>query len=163
MTRSYAGSVPTLRKAAQSRLFLVLFAGICLGCGKAPSFQVAPVSGRITLDGEPLEGGTVTFVPDKRRKTSGPIGVGQIQPDGTYQIVTDPGGLALRGAVVGFHKIRVVYAPWETVDGKWTKPDADTDFPRQFLSEETSGLDAEVLADIANAIDLDLERSASSP
>lgn len=140
---------------------LLALLGICLGCGRSGSYKVAAVTGRVTLDGQPLTGGIVTFVPDMQRKTKGPIGVGEIQRDGTYRIVTDPGGDAKAGAVVGFHRIRITHVPGERVDVKGRKPDPKTQFPRLFISEDTSGLNAEVRTGTTNTVNLDLKRPVS--
>lgn len=143
------------------RLSLLVALGTCAGCGKSGTVQTAPVTGRITLDGEPLDGGTVTFVPDKQRRTMGPIGVGEIREDGTYSIVTDPGGDVLKGAVVGYHRIRITLSPNQRTALRKAKRDDKNQLPRKFLSEGTSGLNAEVRAGITNSINLDLKRPAS--
>lgn len=131
-----------------------LILGAVAGCGKPSGLIVAAVTGTVTFDGVPVESGLVTFIPDAERGTNGPIGIGIIQPDGTYRVVTDPNGEALPGAVVGFHRIRI------------TQPDAEyrrkikkaTDvLPANLSSEQTSGLTAEVLAGVPNTIDLELE------
>ncbi|MDC0935991.1 hypothetical protein OAS39_06870 [Pirellulales bacterium] len=61
-----------------------LLVGIALattaGCGGKYN---ASVSGTVTLDGKPLESGTVAFHP----KSPGPIGFGTIQSDGSYEVM----------------------------------------------------------------------------
>jgi hypothetical protein len=42
-------------------LALVSWVAICSGCGDGP--RLVPVAGTVTLDGEPLEGATLSFVP----------------------------------------------------------------------------------------------------
>jgi hypothetical protein len=51
------------------------------GCGPADEFQHVGVSGKVTLGGKPLTGGTITFVP----LGSGPAAHGTIT-DGSYAI-----------------------------------------------------------------------------
>lgn len=60
--------------------FLILAAVGCGGSG------LTPLSGKVTLDGQPLTGasGTVMFVP----AGSGAAGTAVIKPDGTYQAMT---------------------------------------------------------------------------
>lgn len=52
-----------------------------LGCGLS---QEAAVSGTVTLDGKPLQKGMISFYPAEK----GPIGYGNIQPDGSYSLRT---------------------------------------------------------------------------
>ncbi|HOM17497.1 MAG TPA: hypothetical protein PLQ00_09220, partial [Thermoguttaceae bacterium] len=58
----------------------IVFVGFLAGCGgsgaKLP--PLASVSGKVTLDGNPLPRGTVTFIPDESKGTKGPTAVGQI-------------------------------------------------------------------------------------
>jgi hypothetical protein len=59
------------------------------GCSGSPKPVVGDVKGKVTLDGSPFSPGNVAF---KGRST----GVGttaQLQPDGTYRVVTPEGGL----------------------------------------------------------------------
>lgn len=58
-------------------LALILVAAI--GCGRP-----AEVTGRVTLDGEPVPAGVVTFTP----VGGGPSGYGAITPDGRYSVQT---------------------------------------------------------------------------
>ena len=50
-----------------------------LGCGDS---DFATVTGQVTLDGKQLDGGAVTFIPEK----SGALAYGDIAPDGTYSL-----------------------------------------------------------------------------
>src|SRR5262249_41820309 len=134
---------------------LVFVLLIAPGCGKSNPYEVAPVTGRVTLDGKALTDGMVTFVPDRSQETVGPIGVARIQRDGTYRIVTDPGGDARDGAVVGFHRIRV--RPRVVFRAESAKQPVTYPFPAVFTSELTSGLTAEVEPGIDNMIDVDME------
>jgi hypothetical protein len=64
------------------------------GCGGE---KLAQVSGRITVDGKPVPGGTISFVPP-----TGKAAVGSISPDGTYTLGTYQ---TSDGALVGPHKV----------------------------------------------------------
>jgi hypothetical protein len=67
------------------------------GCGSG--LTLAPVSGRVRVDGQPVTSGTIMFHP-----ASGPAAVGTIQSDGTYTLATlRPGD----GAVVGTHRVTI--------------------------------------------------------
>lgn len=70
-----------------SLILLVVFSG----CGGSSGPPTAPVSGKVTLDGAPLEGAIVNFT------TGGFVGSGRTGADGSYSLVT--------GAAVGENKV----------------------------------------------------------
>ena len=82
----------------QQLLLLFLLLPI-FGCG-GESYKVAPVSGRVTLDGKPLAKGHITFVPlgTKENQAPGPTAWSFTDADGRYKLVITP---ATPGAVVG--------------------------------------------------------------
>lgn len=67
------------------------------GCGRGP--EMAPVSGKVTYNGQPLKFGSVTFQPQKGQPARG-----EILSDGTFTLSTFKAG---DGAAVGTHKVRV--------------------------------------------------------
>lgn len=97
----------------------LLGAAFLVGCGPAAP-TIYPVSGTITLDGKPLEGATVTFVP-----ASGPPSNGMTDAAGKYTIMT--GGKP--GAVAGPCQVAVTKAA-----GSVAAPAAGGD-PRQQMEE----------------------------
>lgn len=82
---------------------MLLFA---VGCGASSEFEMVPVSGTITLDGQPLEGAEVVFAPKQIDKQAavGPASIGTTDAAGNYMLKTTKG---LEGAVVGEHKVAV--------------------------------------------------------
>lgn len=132
-------------------------AGVLLaGCGGS-DLQLAPVKGKVTYKGKPLEFGTVIFIPEK-----GPAATGQIQPDGTFVLETGTqGGRMRKGAVVGKHKVEIRcldtqrpgYKPPEGQEMPAGKPL----IPTKYSQAETSGLTAEVTADGPNEFTFNLE------
>lgn len=74
----------------------------CGGSSDAP--RLVPVSGRVLVDGEPVERLTVIFAPDNQKGTSGPASVGATASDGSFTL-TAPGNRS--GAVAGFHRVTV--------------------------------------------------------
>jgi len=62
------------------------------GCGETKSYGVAPVSGRVTLDGKPLADARVTFFPQRaagvNTAESAPEAMGTTDADGRYQLKT---------------------------------------------------------------------------
>lgn len=83
---------------------LVLLASL-LGCSGRP-YDVAPVAGLVTLDGDPLAGGVVNFQPiaAKNSTSPGPGSTGRLDPDGRYVLELLDGS---PGAVVGDHRVRI--------------------------------------------------------
>lgn len=91
------------------RLSAVALSGVlCLaGCGKQHDYQLAPVMGVVTLDGEPLGGGRLLFAPvaNSGSVKSGRPGFADIQPDGSYVVSTYGNE---DGAVVADHWVSVL-------------------------------------------------------
>jgi len=84
------------------------------GCG--PQISVAPVSGSVSLDGQPLANAHVLFQPVA---TAGKTSVGT----GSYALTDGSGNYSLRqadtdqpGAVVGQHRVEINYKTIETDD-----------------------------------------------
>ena len=77
------------------------------GCGNT-EYELAPVSGRVTLDGKPLAEVKVSFQPVSKRPDEpnpGPGSYGTTDEDGRYTLQTvEP---VADGAVVGPHKVRL--------------------------------------------------------
>ncbi len=64
------------------------------GCGKPAPLKKATVTGKVTLGGKPVSGGTLRFLPnaDKGNTSKVPfVGVAQIGPKGDYEVSTDRG------------------------------------------------------------------------
>lgn len=74
------------------------------GCSKQ---KIAPVSGRILLNGKPLPKASVTFTPvgTKDNMEPGPSSAGKTDADGRYtlELIGQDG----KGAMVGKHKVRI--------------------------------------------------------
>src|SRR5262245_13292269 len=81
------------------RVAVLLALAAAVGCGGKP-YKVAPVSGRVTLDGKPLDKALVTFVPmgSKENMAPGPTAAGATDADGRYTLGVDP---KTPGSVVG--------------------------------------------------------------
>lgn len=75
------------------------------GCAK-DAFPTAPVKGKVTYQGQPVTGGTITLRPLGGGGTSVNLGKpasGDVQPDGTFVLGTKGAG---DGAVIGKHEVR---------------------------------------------------------
>lgn len=127
-----------------------LFAIAMAGCGYQPDLPpMAKVSGVVTLDGTPLPRGRVQFVPDAPPEKNAPSSVGEIGPDGKYEMETQ----GVKGAMVGRHLVRI----------ESTKPPRDeTDtmpaslIPLGYNNHATSGIVVEVKAGQDNDIPIQL-------
>jgi hypothetical protein len=125
---------------------LLLLAG-CSGEG----MKTAVVKGKVTYQGNPVPGGTVTFVPD----AGGPPATGEIRPDGTFTMTTYKSG---DGAVLGKHKVFIV--AMEDTSGKLPEERSGTPppiIPNKYTSLATSPLTAEV-ADRENNVEFNLQK-----
>jgi predicted small lipoprotein YifL len=79
-------------------LLLVLLAALG-GCGKSGP-EVAPVHGRVTLNGQPLASADVQFQPDGAQRPS----TGRTDANGHYELMYRRGQV---GALVGQHSVRI--------------------------------------------------------
>lgn len=113
---------------------LLTLAVVMTGCGRR--FPMAEVSGKVTLDGKPLSGATVMFVPER-----GFAAAGTLQPDGTFRLISGTPG---RGAVIGSHKVAVL-----------PEDPLDTRYPPKFRDPQTSGFSVDVKAG-KNTFEFDL-------
>jgi hypothetical protein len=98
------------------RVSVAAVLAFCAGCGGGPA--TAPVSGRVTLDGQPLPNAAVMFQPfDPGNNNPGPGSGGKTDEEGRYTLTVI--GTQANGAVVAKHKVRINMAPPES------KPDDD--------------------------------------
>ncbi|MCC9606036.1 DUF4198 domain-containing protein [Blastopirellula sp. JC732] len=77
-----------------------------LGCGRGNPLGLAPVSGRVTLDGQPLADATISFIPEQGRPSTATT-----DAEGRFELTTlNPGD----GALPGDHKVTVMkYAAYD--------------------------------------------------
>jgi hypothetical protein len=107
------------------------------------------VSGIVTLDDKPLTRGKIQFQPDKSKGTQGPPAVGDIGPDGRYEMTT----AQVKGAVFGHHTV-LVEARAEPKNEMDTLPQLLT--PERYTRHETSGIPKEDVKGKANEINIPL-------
>ncbi|HEY8505703.1 MAG TPA: carboxypeptidase-like regulatory domain-containing protein [Gemmataceae bacterium] len=84
---------------------LLAVLGLLAGCGGGG--ELAPVSGTVTLDGQPLPGATVTFAPAApgENPEAGVSSYGKTDEQGRYSLKTVSDDRI--GAVVGKHRVRI--------------------------------------------------------
>ena len=98
--------------------FAGLACGAISGCGGGDEFDVVPISGTVTCNGDPLSAGHVQFMPSSGAASegggstiAGKMATAVIQADGSYTLTTYEEG---DGAVVG--RLRVLILPATTDD-----------------------------------------------
>ena len=114
-------------------LGLVCLIGV-LGCGG--SADLGSVTGTVTLDGKPLDHGTVYFLPE-----AGHGAEGEIQSDGTYRLGTYGKS---DGALVGEHRVGVAVLAKPVWPPNYDNPDrsskSELSVPAHYGSPQTSGI-----------------------
>lgn len=97
-------------------LSLVAMGVMLAGCSR-PDYELAPVKGKVTLEGQPLTSGKVMFAPAAQAGShkAGKPGFGNIQPDGSFAISTYAEN---DGAVVAEHTITVINSEPDSPAGK---------------------------------------------
>jgi hypothetical protein len=90
--------------AAPSICIAVIALSSCCGCGNKDEFEIAPVSGAITLNGRPLVDARIGFEPMAINGSlaGGSGSYGTTDSQGTFQLATVTGR---RGAIVGRHRV----------------------------------------------------------
>jgi hypothetical protein len=127
------------------------------GCSTSKGPPVVPVSGKVTVGGQPVTSGQVLFVPAEASKAEAggkesQMSAGQIDSNGTYTIHT--GGKS--GAPVGKYKVVVTPSMVPTGDSKSMPA---TPFNRSYSNVSTTPLTKEVVASPQpGAYDLDLKK-----
>lgn len=138
-----------MRRCPDRRAVRVALFGACLigllghtGCGRRPA--LALVSGRVTLDGKPLEFGSVMIQP-----AAGPAARSTIAPDGSFTVGTFAPG---DGAIVGPATVRV--ACYEQQRPGAPPPQGELALgksliPGKYTQFETSGISVMIAAGMA--------------
>lgn len=113
MVRSLGNTTDSTRLVEQPRCYqahrwIVTLAavGLIAGCNQSP-YDLAPVRGTVTIDGQPFTSGRVMFAPaaiGERRKTGKPA-FGLLATDGSFELTTYETG---DGAVVGEHWVTLI-------------------------------------------------------
>lgn len=127
--------------------------GTVLGfCGCSPNtygIKYQPVSGRVTLDGEPLAGATVVFAPSAEGMRSGRPSIGETDEEGEFFLTSISG---VDGAVVGEHAVSISTAK---VDQNTQEMISKESLPAKF--NEKSELRFTVPDDGTSAANFDLQ------
>lgn len=86
---------------------------LLMGCGEG-DFTTAPVSGTVTMNGQPVTGGTIMLTPIATgdSKMPGKGAAGRVQEDGSFVLMTYEQG---DGAIIGKHSL--AYVPPTVTEG----------------------------------------------
>lgn len=125
--------LPALRGACWG-VVLALTAIALAGCG-SEGFEVVPVSGTVTLDGQPLAGASVSFQPTGSAATPGPGSTAVTDAGGRYVLKTAETAQRT-GAVVGNHVVRISAAQDQrAADDDSQRPAAKDPVPAQYRDQ----------------------------
>jgi len=115
------------------------------GCNR--DYKVAPVSGRVTLDGKPLAKAHVHFAPiaSDGKIAPGPTSQGETDADGRFTLTLDSEGRK-SGAVVGSHKVYIITV--DTQAGPSEMPDAGAKPKRREILPERYNQDTKLTFDV---------------
>ena len=109
---------------------------------------MAPVNGKVLLNGQPMSAGSVGTVPAAGRGAHG-----DIQPDGTFELHTFA---QHDGALIGPHKVAVT--AYDASAGKGPESEyGKLLVPKRYTNYEISGLTIDVKADEPNTPTLELK------
>ena len=100
-----------------------------IGCGSDASVDTVPVSGLVTMDGQPLVNAAVMFQLTSDTETTAPTSVGITDDEGRYSLkvsITDT-----PGAVVGEHRVSVTMDGYEEDE----EDDGDSEAKEPILSK----------------------------
>lgn len=76
------------------------------GCNSGQGEKLAPVSGKVTVEGQPLPAGSVCFRPDGSQGNASPHQpTGAIDTEGNYELFVPP---ERKGAPPGWYKVVVI-------------------------------------------------------
>jgi hypothetical protein len=123
---------------AGSGLLAAALALVSVGCG---SGHVAPVSGQVTLDGEPVANARVTFQPlgSADNPNPGPGSYGITGADGRYQLTQV--GTNRSGAVVGPHRVSIQSSRGANAASPDAPPRSSKLIPKEYNTASTLRFD----------------------
>jgi hypothetical protein len=119
-----------------------LLCAFLAGCAQEPpaAEKFFPVTGKVTMGGQPLTAGSVTFHPDAAKGNNSPhVPVGFLDAQGNYTLKTG----TKDGAPPGWYKVTI--SAQEPADGKNPYAPPKHLINPKFGGEQTSGLGAQVV------------------
>jgi hypothetical protein len=140
--------------------FLAVVIICAAGCSKGGDFSTVAVSGKVTYHGQPVEGATISFIPDAAGRPATAISTA----GGMYRLRTlDADGANAGQYTVVVQKVDIPPASTEPVSmeealklNSRPPPAPKQALPSKYADPEKSPLKIEVKAGQANTIDLQL-------
>ncbi|TVQ01253.1 MAG: hypothetical protein EA381_05605 [Planctomycetaceae bacterium] len=138
-----------------------------VGCGGGDLPTTVPVTGTVTLDGNPVDGATVNFMSDTENR----LASGKTDASGKFTLQTIVGSQTAPGAVVGGHGVAVLKSesggqmtedPKAIMEQMTTNPAITSDYtpkyiiPAKYNNPTMSGIRVEVTQDGPNDITIEL-------
>ncbi|MGD9635527.1 MAG: hypothetical protein AB7U97_19760 [Pirellulales bacterium] len=132
-------------------MFLLVSSAVIAGCGRG---NFGTVDGIVTLDGQPLDGGAISFYP----AVSGPVYYADVQPGGSYHLKTSSHDSVIPGSYIA------------TVSHRRGRPSPGMSLreiealemvPIRYCNKESSDLKFDVVAG-SNAINLEMTSADNS-
>jgi hypothetical protein len=116
-------------------------AAVVLGIGGCGSDNVAPVSGRVTLDGQPAANVRVTFQPlgSAENQNPGPGSYAVTDADGHYALTVV--GTNRSGAIVGKHRVSIQSSNGPSEEFPDAPPKPKKPIPKGYNKESTLQFD----------------------
>ena len=125
------------RQKTRNRYFLIVILLLCVVSQGCWGNDFGMVEGMVSLDGKPLDGGSVTFYPAE----AGPLSYSNIESDGSYQIRT----ASRQGVLPGQYVATVSYRSGPPSPGMSIREiKALEKVPISYCTKETSDLHVEV-------------------
>ena len=120
---------------------ILLICAASSACGKSgpPLGEMAPVSGKVTVDGHPVTSGQVSLIPtDASISTGGSVCAGTIESSGNYVINT----AGKTGAPLGKYKVTVTVSMVPTGDSKMSSAPFNSKYSDQAKTPLTFTVEA---------------------
>jgi len=132
-----------IRRAVITSLILILSGG----CGDGRP-QLVPVSGRVLIDGQPVECGNIRFTPKDYRAASGKLGAG-----GRFELTTYEAG---DGCIPGKHAVTVNAREIISPDSiRWHAP-------KKYCDLQTADLEIEI-EEPTDSVEIELTWAGGKP
>ncbi|QDS87288.1 hypothetical protein EC9_14660 [Rosistilla ulvae] len=145
---------PTPRRAASGILLFLPVLLFLVGCGPQNTLGRLPVKGTVTLDGAPLESGSIQF---ESQASDTPLNSGSVIEAGKYEIPAEAGLLPGKFKVLissSGGTGETIADPQMAMDAASAAPEANRVPAKYNVKTE---LEADVKADTENVFDFDLK------
>src|SRR5437764_6589895 len=135
--RTFSGQVGRIMRPNAICLFSLFCAISLCGCEYAPAQPtLTKVYGTVSYLNRPLQGGTIVFIPDEERGTTGSLIHADIQSNGTYFLRSG----SQEGVAPGTYRVTV--RPADAAPGRVRQNGPQP--PERYCDPKTSGLSCKV-------------------